>query len=49
VLSGDTIAFAPPLIITQEEIGEMMTRLSRALDDTTKWIEENGLRDKKPA
>ena len=49
VLSGDTIAFAPPLIITQEEIGEMMTRLSRALNDTTKWIEENGLRDKKPA
>ncbi len=48
-LSGDSVAFSPPLIITEEEIREMMQRFSRALDDTTKWIEENGLRDKKPA
>ncbi len=48
VLAGDTIAFSPPLIITEEEIGEMMIRLGRALDETTKWIEENGLKDKKP-
>jgi len=27
----------------------MMQRFSQALDDTTRWIEENGLRDKKPA
>jgi hypothetical protein len=26
----------------------MMQRFTMALDDTTRWIEENGLRDKKP-
>ena len=46
-LSGDSIAFSPPLIITEDEIGEMMKRFGQALDDTTQWIEENGLRDKK--
>ena len=45
-LSGDSVAFSPPLIITEEEIGEMMTRFSRALDDTANWIKENNLRDK---
>ena len=48
-LSGDSVAFSTPLIIAEEEGSEMMQRFSRALDDTTKWIEENGLRDKKPA
>ncbi len=47
-LSGDSVAFSPPLIITEDEIGEMMQRFAAALDDTTRWIEENGLRDKKP-
>ena len=48
-LSGDSVSFSPPLIISKDEIGEMMQRFSQALDDTTRWIEENGLRDKKPA
>jgi len=48
ILSGDTIAFSPPLIITEAEINEMMVRLGRALEETTKWVEENGLKDKKP-
>ncbi|MFP6690853.1 MAG: aminotransferase, partial [Alphaproteobacteria bacterium] len=48
-LSGDSVSFSPPLIISKDEIGEMMQRFSQALDDTTHWIEENGLRDKKPA
>lgn len=47
-LSGDSVAFSPPLIITEDEIGEMMKRFTLALDDTTNWIEENGLCDKKP-
>jgi len=48
ILSGDTIAYSPPLIITEAEINEMMVRLGRALEETTKWVEENGLKDKKP-
>ncbi len=47
-LSGDSVAFSPPLIITEDEIGEMMQRFAAALDDTTRWIEESGFRDKKP-
>jgi 4-aminobutyrate--pyruvate transaminase len=47
-LSGDSVAFSPPLIISEDEIGEMMQRFTMALDDTARWIEENGLRDKKP-
>ena len=47
-LSGDSVAFSPPLIISEDEIGKMMQRFTMALDDTARWIEENGLRDKKP-
>ena len=43
-LSGDSLAFSPPLIISEAEIGEMLQRFSRALDDTTAWIEKNDLR-----
>ncbi|MBI3993937.1 MAG: aspartate aminotransferase family protein [Candidatus Lambdaproteobacteria bacterium] len=35
---GDTIAICPPLIITAEQIGTMMERLSAALDDTLAWV-----------
>jgi 4-aminobutyrate---pyruvate transaminase len=31
---GDTIAFSPPLIISAEEIGEMLSRFRLALDET---------------
>jgi 4-aminobutyrate--pyruvate transaminase len=37
-LSGDRIALCPPLIITEEEIGELFDRLTRALDRTAEWI-----------
>ena len=33
-LSGDSVAFSPPLIISAEEIDELVARLGRALDDT---------------
>lgn len=36
---GDTIAFSPPLIITEEEIDELMARFGRALDDV--WVDIN--------
>ncbi len=48
VMQGDTLAFSPPLIITEEEIGEMMKRFGQALDETAQWVEDNRLRDKKP-
>jgi 4-aminobutyrate---pyruvate transaminase len=31
---GDTQAFAPPLVITEAEIDEMLDRFGKALDDT---------------
>lgn len=34
---GDVIALAPPLIIEEDEIGELFARLERALDDTYHW------------
>jgi 4-aminobutyrate--pyruvate transaminase len=34
---GDRIAFSPPLIITEAEIDEAVTRITRAMDDT--WAE----------
>ena len=46
-LSGDSLAFSPPLIMSENEVQEMMRRFSAALDETTKWIEDNDLRSKK--
>ena len=48
-LSGDSLAFAPPLVMTEAEVEEMMRRFSAALDDTTRWVEENGLKAKQAA
>ena len=48
-LAGDSLAFAPPLVMTEEEVEEMMRRFALALDDTTRWVEENGLRTKQAA
>ena len=42
-LTGDRIALCPPLIITEEEIGELFDRLTRALDRTAEWIGKEGL------
>jgi 4-aminobutyrate---pyruvate transaminase len=35
---GDTISFCPPLIISEEEIGELLARFRRALDDTAEEL-----------
>jgi len=40
---GDSIAFSPPLIITSDEIDEMLGCFSRALDDTLAWAKEKHL------
>ena len=40
---GDIIAFSPPLIMTGEEIDEMLARFGKALDDTEAWVRKEGL------
>ena len=40
---GDTIAFCPPLIITEPEIDMMFDRFALALDDTLAMARERGL------
>ncbi|HLB80947.1 MAG TPA: aspartate aminotransferase family protein [Dongiaceae bacterium] len=40
---ADSIAFCPPLIITEEQISDLTTRFGRALDDTLAWVGEQGL------
>lgn len=41
---GDTVAFSPPLIISEQEISEMFAAFARALDETEKWVSGQGLR-----
>ncbi len=43
---GDVIAFAPPLVIAEDDIAEMLAATGRALDDTLAWVEKQGLRPK---
>jgi 4-aminobutyrate--pyruvate transaminase len=40
---GDTVALCPPLIITSEEIDEMLRRFGKALDDTAASLRRLGL------
>jgi 4-aminobutyrate--pyruvate transaminase len=37
-LSGDVIAFSPPLIIREAEIDALLERAERALADTLAWV-----------
>ena len=39
---ADSIAFCPPLIITEAEIEEMFRRFGKALDATWAWVREQG-------
>ncbi len=41
---GDTIAFCPPMIITEAELNELFERFELALADTEAWVEKEGLR-----
>jgi 4-aminobutyrate---pyruvate transaminase len=41
---GDTIAICPPLIISEDEVEDMMERLGKALDRTEQLVREQGLR-----
>ncbi|MBT3556459.1 MAG: aspartate aminotransferase family protein [Rhodospirillales bacterium] len=40
---ADSIAFCPPMIVTEDEIEEMMVSFGKALDDTTVWAKSEGL------
>jgi len=40
---GDTIAFSPPLIISDEEIEEMIGIFAAALEETHDWAKNEGL------
>jgi 4-aminobutyrate---pyruvate transaminase len=40
---GDSIGFCPPLIISTDEIGEMMSSFGKALDETHAWVNDNNL------
>ena len=39
----DTIAFCPPLIITEEQIDMLLERFDKAIDETTAWVDQEGL------
>ena len=41
---GDTIAFCPPMIITEAELNELFDRFEMALADTEAWVAKEGLR-----
>ncbi len=40
---GDTLAACPPLIINEAQIGDLLARYGKALDDTYAWVREQGL------
>jgi 4-aminobutyrate--pyruvate transaminase len=35
---GDTMAFCPPLVITDNQIHEMFDKFEKALDETLTWV-----------
>ena len=39
----DSMAFCPPIIINENEIGQIVDRFGKALDETITWIEAEGL------
>jgi 4-aminobutyrate--pyruvate transaminase len=40
--SNETLCFAPPLVITEDELDEMFARVKAALDDTLDWLAGHG-------
>lgn len=42
-VGGTAIAFCPPLIISREQIDELLGKFARALDDTLQWATQQGL------
>ena len=42
---GDSICLAPPLIITEEQIDQVLEKFGRALEETTAWVHRQDLSD----
>ena len=42
-VAGNCIAFCPPLIITREQVDEMMSMFSSALEDTWRFVQQENL------
>jgi 4-aminobutyrate---pyruvate transaminase len=42
---GDSLAFCPPLIITEEQAHELFNLVAKALDMTEAWVRKENLRD----
>ena len=42
-LANDSLSLCPPLVITRDEIDELFTRLTRALDRTVDWLRREGV------
>ena len=40
---GETVALCPPMIVTEDDVAEIVARLSRALDRTEAWVRESGM------
>ena len=40
---GDSMAFCPPLVITEDQIDELCSKFERALESTTAWAKKEGL------
>ena len=41
-IPGDTITLCPPLIITGDEIDDLLGRFGKTLDDTAAWLKKKG-------
>ena len=39
----DSLAFSPPLVISEDEIDDMFDRFAGALKDTADWVAREGL------
>jgi len=42
-VAGSSIAFCPPLIITKEQVDEMLGAFAKALDDTLAYCQKENL------
>jgi len=40
---GDSLALCPPLVSSEDELGEIFLRYGKALDETLEWVKREGL------
>ena len=40
---GDALALCPPLVSSEDEVGEIFSRYGKALDETLEWVRREGL------